>query len=69
MVTTEEQMRSMIETKQPKARRESKEVPEGLSLTRTSVSDYWYYREGPTIAVMHERLFDGRVCFYVESNG
>jgi hypothetical protein len=63
MVCTEGQMRSVMEGACPQVRWEGEIVPEGLSLTTTPISEFWYYREGKYIAVLHERKKDGHICF------
>jgi hypothetical protein len=63
MVTSEAQMRSLIGNIEGHLRLEGEIVPEGLSLTRTEISKFWYFRDGKHIAILHERDGDGHVCF------
>src|SRR5882757_8047870 len=44
-------------------RLEGEIVPKGLSLTKTSASEHWYYRKGDMLAMLHVRPSDNHKCF------
>jgi hypothetical protein len=62
----EQEMREIMNGRCAKVRLEMELVPEGLSLTKTHISNFWYYREGNEIARLHERKADGHVCFELQ---
>jgi hypothetical protein len=46
-------------------REEGELIPEGLSLTKTRISEHWRFREGNTIYKLHRRPSDNHECFEI----
>lgn len=68
----EEEMRLAIAIGPAVRNAEGALLPEGLSFSSSQYSDHWYYREGNTIAILHEKCArddwpcHNHVCFSID---
>lgn len=68
MIETKEQMYELISTEKLSTRDEGTLVPQGLSLTQTSVARYYRWREGNKIATLRQQFDPAKESFRVENH-